>query len=66
MKLIIILLALAAVAFFVSKKLKSRKKTTPLKTVTPKAPVKKKPASNPAVDVLSEDKNYYKKNRQAL
>tara|TARA_R110000868_G_scaffold289129_5_gene549270 strand:- start:580 stop:765 length:186 start_codon:yes stop_codon:yes gene_type:complete len=59
MKFILILAVLAAVAFFVSKKLKSSKKETP------KSTVKKKPASGPSADNLTQDNDYYRKPRKA-
>ena len=73
MKFILIAVALAAVAFFIAKKLKAKKEevAAPAKKVTPKAPAKKKtntvkPARGASLSESdSEGNDYYRKPRKA-
>lgn len=72
MKFILILAALAAVGFFVSKKLKAKKEevVAPAKKVTPTAPTKKKintvkPAEGTTLSESDSNGDYYRKPRKA-
>ena len=69
MKFILILAALAAVAFFVSKKLKAKKEVVAPKKVTPTAPKEKtktvKPAGGASLSESDSNGDYYRKPRKA-
>ena len=69
MKFILILAALAAVGFFVSKKLKAKKEEAVApKKVTPKAPAKSntvKPAGGTSLSESDSNGDYYRKPRKA-
>lgn len=72
MKFILIVVALAAAAFFIVKKLKAKKEevAAPAKSVTPKAPAKKKtntvkPTGGASLSESDSNGDYYRKPRKA-
>ena len=69
MKFILIAVALAAVAFFIAKKLKAKKEVAAApKKATPKAPAKSntvKPAGGASLSESDSNGDYYRKPRKA-